>query len=266
MEEKELIKISGTVEGIVYKNPSNGYVILELDYNNTLITVVGEIGNVDEGEELYLEGEYVNNPKYGVQFKALVCERKMPETAHAIQKYLSSGVIKGIGPALAKNIVDVFGEKSLEIIENNPEQLAKVKGFTKKKIETVRQELQRVFGMRKLMNYLEAFKISPAIAIKAWKKWGQFSIDIIKDNPYALCDFGVDLDFIKADEMAVELQYPSNNPNRIKAGMTYILNENLNLYNKAFLHTQFIAFYADCQQKIAFNVPLVPFVNCFVLT
>ena len=105
LEEKELIKISGTVEGIVYKNPSNGYVILELDSDNTLITVVGEIGNVDEGEELYLEGEYVNNPKYGVQFKALVCERKMPETAHAIQKYLSSGVIKGIGPALAKNIV-----------------------------------------------------------------------------------------------------------------------------------------------------------------
>ncbi|MBR4092550.1 MAG: ATP-dependent RecD-like DNA helicase [Oscillospiraceae bacterium] len=228
MEEKELTKISGTVEAIVYKNPSNGYVILELDSNNTLITVVGEIGNIEEGEELYLKGEYVNNPKYGVQFKALVCERKMPETAHAIQKYLSSGVIKGIGPALAKNIVDVFGGKSLEIIENNPEQLAKVKGFTKKKIETVRQELQRVFGMRKLMNYLEAFKISPAIAIKAWKKWGQFSIDIIKDNPYALCDFGVDLDFVKADEMASELEYPSDNPNRIKAGMTYILNENAN--------------------------------------
>jgi len=228
LEEKELVKISGTVESIVYKNPSNGYIILELDFNNTLVTVVGEIGNVDEGEELYLEGEYVNNPKYGVQFKALVCERKMPETAHAIQKYLSSGVIKGIGPALAKNIVDVFGEKSLEIIENNPEQLAKVKGFTKKKIETVRQELQRVFGMRKLMSYLEVFKISPAIAIKAWKKWGQFSIDIIKDNPYALCDFGVDLDFIKADEMAAELEYPNDNPNRIKAGITYILNENAN--------------------------------------
>lgn len=226
MGENELVKISGTVEGIVYKNPSNGYVILELDFNNTLITVVGEIGDVDEGEELYLEGEYVNNPKYGVQFKALICERKMPETAHAIQKYLSSGVIKGIGPALAKNIVDVFGEKSLEIIENNPEQLAKVKGFTKKRVETVRQELQRVFGMRKLMDYLKDFGISPAIAIKAWKKWGQFSIDIIKDNPYALCDFGVDLDFVKADEMAGKLEYPSDNPNRIKAGITYILNEN----------------------------------------
>ncbi len=228
LEEKELIKISGTVESVVYKNPSNGYVILELDSNNILITVVGEIGNVDEGEELYLEGEYVNNPKYGVQFKACVCERKMPETAYAIQKYLSSGVIKGIGPALAKNIVDAFGEKSLEIIENNPEQLAKVKGFTKKKVETVKQELQRVFGMRKLMNYLETFKISPAIAIRAWKKWGQFSIDIIKENPYSLCDFGVDLDFVKADEMAIELEYPSDNPNRIKAGMTYILNENAN--------------------------------------
>jgi len=224
--ENELVKISGTVEGIVYKNPSNGYVILELDFNNTLITVVGEIGDVDEGEELSLEGEYVNNPKYGVQFKALICERKMPETAHAIQKYLSSGVIKGIGPALAKNIVDVFGEKSLEIIENNPEQLAKVKGFTKKRVETVRQELQRVFGMRKLMDYLKDFGISPAIAIKAWKKWGQFSIDIIKDNPYALCDFGVDLDFVKADEIAGKLEYPSDNPNRIKAGITYILNEN----------------------------------------
>lgn len=228
MEEKQLIKISGTVESIVYKNISNGYVILELDSEGTLITVVGEIGSVDEGEELYLEGEYVNNPKYGVQFKALICERKMPETAHAIQKYLSSGVIKGIGPALAKNIVDVFGEKSLEVIENSPEKLAKVKGFTKKKIENVRQELQRVFGMKKLMSYLEIYKISPSIAIKAWKKWGQFSLDIIKDNPYALCDFGVDLDFVKADEMATELEYPSDNPNRIKAGMTYILSENAN--------------------------------------
>lgn len=228
MEEKQLIKISGTVESIVYKNPSNGYVILELDSEGTFITVVGEIGSVDEGEELYLEGEYVNNPKYGVQFKALICERKMPETAYAIQKYLSSGVIKGIGPALAKNIVDTFGEKSLEVIENNPEKLAKVKGFTKKKIENVRQELQRVFGMKKLMNYLEIYKISPAVAIKAWKKWGQFSLDIIKDNPYALCDFGVDLDFVKADEMAAELEYPSDNPNRIKAGMTYILTENAN--------------------------------------
>ncbi len=228
MEEKQLIKISGTVESVVYKNHSNGYVILELDYEGAFVTVVGEIGSVDEGEELYLEGEYVNNPKYGVQFKAFICERKMPETAHAIQKYLSSGVIKGIGPALAKNIVDVFGEKSLEVIENNPEKLAKVKGFTKKKIENVRQELQRVFGMKKLMNYLEIYKISPAVAIKAWKKWGQFSLDIIKDNPYALCDFGVDLDFVKADEMAAELEYPSDNPNRIKAGMTYILTENAN--------------------------------------
>ena len=152
MNEKQLQKISGTVEDIIYKNASNGYTILDLDMNGTLTTVVGEIGNVDEGEELVLEGEYVNNPKYGVQFKALICERKLPETAYAIQKYLASGVIKGIGPTLAKNIVDTFGEKSLEIIENNPEELVRVKGFTKKKVETVRQELQRVFGIRKLMN------------------------------------------------------------------------------------------------------------------
>ncbi|MGN0688888.1 MAG: helix-hairpin-helix domain-containing protein, partial [Oscillospiraceae bacterium] len=191
MNEKQLQKISGTVEDIIYKNASNGYTILDLDMNGTLTTVVGEIGNVDEGEELILEGEYVNNPKYGVQFKALICERKLPETAYAIQKYLASGVIKGIGPTLAKNIVDTFGEKSLEIIENNPEELVRVKGFTKKKVETVRQELQRVFGIRKLMNYLGTFGVSPTTAIKAWKKWGQFSIDIIKENPYALCDFGI---------------------------------------------------------------------------
>ncbi len=228
LNEKQLQKISGTVEDIIYKNASNGYTILDLDMNGTLTTVVGEIGNVDEGEELILEGEYVNNPKYGVQFKALICERKLPETAYAIQKYLASGVIKGIGPTLAKNIVDTFGEKSLEIIENNPEELVRVKGFTKKKVETVRQELQRVFGIRKLMNYLGTFGVSPTTAIKAWKKWGQFSIDIIKENPYALCDFGIDLEFDKAEEIASVLEIPSDDPNRVKAGMTYILSENAN--------------------------------------
>ncbi len=221
-----LVKISGIVDSVVFKNVNNGYAVLELDMGNELTTVVGEIGNVDEGEELILSGEYINNTKYGVQFKASICERKMPETAYAIQKYLGSGVIKGIGPALAKGIVETFGDKALEIIENTPEQLVKVKGITQKKIENIAMEFQRVFGIRRLMNYLGSFGVAPSISVKAWKKWGQFAIDIIKENPYSLCDFGIELDFFKAEEIAGTLEIPFDSDSRVKAGMIYVLTEN----------------------------------------
>ncbi len=226
MAENEIIKISGIVDTVVYRNVNNGYSIIELDMGDVLTTVVGEIGNVEEGEELELSGEYVTNAKYGVQFKASLCERKLPETAYAIQKYLGSGAIKGIGPALAKSIVEEFGERSLEVIENSPELLVKVKGITAKKVDKISSEFQRIFGIRKLMNHLAQYEVSPSVAISAWKKWGQFSIDIINENPYSLCSYGVGLDFQKADEIADRLEIPFNDRNRIVAGIDYILYEN----------------------------------------
>lgn len=222
----ELVNIEGSVDRVLFRNIDNGYVVLDLDMGNALTTVVGELGNIDEGEELRLTGEYITHPKFGVQFKAQLCERKLPETAYAIQKYLSSGVVKGIGPTLAKRIVDEFGDKTLDIIENNDDELLKIKGISPKKHQEITQNSRRIFGIRRLMMFLAQFSVPPAIAIKVWKKWGQFSIDIVNENPYSLCDFGIELDFNKAEIIAEHLNIPSDSKNRIRAGMIYILIEN----------------------------------------
>ena len=128
MYEKELCQIEGTVDSVVYNNEENGFAVLTLDVDGDPVTVVGEIGEVDEGEDLSLTGEFINHHKFGEQFKVTLCERKMPTTELAIRKYLASGAIKGIGPVTAGKIVDKFGDMALEIMEKEPERLCEVEG------------------------------------------------------------------------------------------------------------------------------------------
>ena len=224
--EQILTRIEGSVDRILFRNQDNGYTVLDLDMGDTLTTVVGDLGNVDEGEELCLTGEYVTHSKFGLQFKVSVCERKLPQTARAIQKYLSSGVIKGIGPSLAKKIVERFGDRALDVMENSPRELLDIKGISPKKYEEISQEFRRIFGIRKLMIYLSEFGIPPAAAVRVWKRWGQFSLDVIRENPYALCDDGVQVDFGRVDKMAEGMQVSPEDRNRIRAGMAYVLAEN----------------------------------------
>lgn len=228
MQENKIYKITGIVDSVMFKNDQNGYIVLDLDIGSEMVTVVGELGNIDEGEELVVMGDYVTHPKFGIQFSAQYCERKLPETAYAIQKYLSSGVVKGIGPTLSKRIVDAFGEASLDIIENNPSRLMEIKGISPKKYEDISIEFQKIFGIRKLMLYLSKFSIPPAIAIKTWKRWGTYSIEMIKENPYCLCNPGIDLDFNRADKMALSFEEPIDDIYRIKAYAGYVLNVNAN--------------------------------------
>jgi len=224
--ENELIHIEGTVEDILFCNEQNGYIVLDLDTGSDYVTVVGELGTIEEGEELRLTGRYVHHPKFGAQFRAEACERKMPVTEAAILKYLSSGVIKGIGPTLAKRMVEQFGEKTLEIIENSPHELTKIKGVSPKKAEEIEQEFRRISGVRSLMIFLTGFGISPSIAVSAWKRWGQFAVEMIKANPYVLCGAGIELEFTKAEEMASKLEIPPDSQGRVKAGIVYILMHN----------------------------------------
>lgn len=225
-EEKETINIEGVVDTVLFSNPNNGYIVLELDAGDKFVTVVGLLGNIEEGEELSLTGHYTMHPRFGSQFCADVCTRKLPETSAAILKYLSSGVIKGIGTTLAKRIVEEFGDKALDIIENEPEKLVNVKGFTQKKAEEVAIEFKRIYGIRTLMIFLSQYNIQPSFALKAWKKWGQYAVDIIKENPYVLCGFGIELEFEKAENIALSLELPKDNPSRVKAGISHILFQN----------------------------------------
>ena len=132
MEERnKSVTIKGTVDSVTYRNDDNGFGVIVLDYNGEPLNVVGELGNVEEGEDLELTGAFIRHPKFGDQFRADVCIRTLPAEASAIQRYLAGGVVKGIGPVLAKRIVAQFGDETLEIMENDPDRLTEVEGITK---------------------------------------------------------------------------------------------------------------------------------------
>lgn len=224
--KNDYINIEGTVEDVLFCNEQNGYIVLDLETGGDYVTVVGELGTIEEGEELRLTGKYVTHPKFGAQFRAVACERKMPATESAILKYLASGVIKGIGPTLAKRLVEEFGDKTLEIIENDPDRLATVKGMSERKAEEINLEFKKIFGIRALMIFLAGYGVSPSIAVCAWKRWGQFAVEVIKSNPYELCGTGIELDFSKAEEIAEKLEIPKDSAGRVSAGVIYILSHN----------------------------------------
>lgn len=224
MEKLETLK--GEVDSIVFKSEDTGFCVVMLNCENELITVVGEMGNVEEGEDLVVTGEFTTHQKFGEQFKAHMFERSLPTTSAAIQRYLASGAISGIGPVLAKRLVAKFGDDTLDIIENHAETLTEIEGITKKKADKISQEFKTTFAARALMSYLSKFEIETAYGIKAWKRWGNTAEEMIRSNPFVMCIVGVDLPFSKADEIAAKADIPADNENRIKAGITYVLRQN----------------------------------------
>lgn len=223
MEEQDLITLQGTVEAVTFRAGKAGFTVAELGYGNELITIVGDLVGIEEGEELSLTGRYTTHPKYGPQFKVLMFERRLPASASAIGKYLSSGVIKGIGPSLARRIVDVFGDETLEIIEQQPLRLAEVKGISEKKAAQIGEEFQHIFGIRTLMIFLSKYGISPSQSVVIWKLWGSAGMNLIQANPYILCGCEADIDFSICDTIAIELGLPEDSMERKQAGINYVL-------------------------------------------
>ncbi len=226
--EGDIIRLEGTVETVIYRNEANGYTVLDVDASGEIITVVGELGDVEAGEVLLMEGSYVNHPKFGAQFCVEYSERKLPNTSINICKYLSSGAIKGIGPALAKRIVDVFGERTLEVMEKEPSKLLEIRGISPKKCDSIAEEVKKIFNLRHLMIFLSKYGLKSGIAMRAYQQWGHQAIDIVKDNPYALCSINIGLSFKKAETVAKEMDISPTSKKRIEAGCIFILNENAN--------------------------------------
>ena len=225
MEEKTL-HIEGTVENVLYKNEDNGYAVVDLDAGGELITAVGMLGDAEEGEVLILEGQYVTHRKFGTQFRAEYCERKLPSDTVNIEKYLSSGAIKGIGPGLASKIVRVFGEKTLDIIENEPFRLSEIKGISAKKCEEIAAEAKKLFSLRCIMSFLSQYDIKSQFAMKTYHKFGGDSLELLKVNPYLLCGDAIELDFDKADTIASDMNIEKNSNKRVIAGLQHILRAN----------------------------------------
>ena len=224
--EQKILHIEGTVENVLFKNEENGYCVLDLDAGGELITVVGELGDIESGEGLILEGGYVSHKKFGTQFRAVYCERKLPDTVVNIEKYLASGAVKGIGPALAKRIVNTFGITTLDIMENAPYRLSEIKGISPKKCEEIAAETKKLFSLRLIMSFLSQFGIKSQYAMRAYRTYGADAIELLKLNPYLLCGDAIGLDFKKADSVAHDLHIESNSDVRIIAGIQHILRAN----------------------------------------
>lgn len=222
------VELSGSVEDVIYKNADNGYTVINLGCDEGLIAVVGNLGDVNEGERLSLRGGWITSPKYGRQFKAAMCERSMPETESEISAYLGSGVIKGLGPAIAKKIVKQFGTEALDIIDNDCMQLTAIRGITSDKALYISNEYHKITGVNEVIKFLGEYNFGPAHAISVWSAFEHDSIKQIKTNPYILCTSGIDIDFRSVDRMAADLGFDAENSDRVRAGIVYVLHENAN--------------------------------------
>ena len=223
---EEIQTISGVAEEIIFKNPDNGYIVILMNIDGAPETAVGNLGDIVEGESLILRGNFVASTKYGRQFKAVTCERKLPTTPTEIRRYLGSGMIKGLGPALARKIVNVFGKETLDIIENDPQRLTAVSGITTDKALFIGTEYRKLNGIRNVIEFLQKYEISPVTASLVWKKLESDSVKMIRDDPYILCGEDFMVDFATADRMANDLGVSMYGTSRVKAGISYVLREN----------------------------------------
>lgn len=215
--------VTGGVEDVVYYNEDSGYIVLDMDVDGALLTAVGNMGDVREGERLTLYGDYVVNAKYGRQFKVEIFERSLPTDVNAFRKYLGSGVIRGVGPSMAKKIVEAFGEKTQEILENDPQQLSVIKGITAERAFEIGQEFHNITGLRKAMTFFSKYGIAHSFIAAAWKFYGGELIRAVGDNPYLMCESGIELPFPEAERIAADLAFPADSVYRLSAGVLWQL-------------------------------------------
>lgn len=222
----ELYELSGQVESVVYRNEENGYTVIELCGEDEMITAVGTMPLISVGEHVKLYGTYKNHPSYGQQFCATACERSMPENLDGILKYLSSGAIKGIGPATASRLVKEFGADTLAVLENDPVRVAKIKGISTDKALDISSQLKQVVGMRELILYLSNFNIDAKNAVAIWKCFGNQAIQYIEENPFILCDERLNISFDTADSIATHQNRSTDDRFRVRAALAHVLNHN----------------------------------------
>lgn len=218
-----MIDIEGTVEEIIYKNEQNGYTVLEISTKNSTVTAVGYTPYINIGETLKIEGEWTEHPDYGEQIKIIRYETLTPATLNGIEKFLSSGLIPGIGPVTAKKIVKKFGLDSLNIIETYPERLKEISGINEEKINKICEAYEMQKGIKEVMVFLQGYGISTANAIKIYKEYGPDAINLIKQNPYRIADEIFGIGFKTADKIASSLGVDPHSSYRISSGTKYVL-------------------------------------------
>ncbi len=220
--------LQGAVNAVVFQNYDNGYAVLRLRCDDgQTVTVVGTIPMPAVGERLMVTGKWATHSNYGKQFEAEFLERLMPQTTAEILSYLSSRVIKGIGPRLAARIVSHFGDATLTVMEREPERLAEVSGISEAKAQAMGEEFRLQFGIRHLMEFFALHHLSAELAVKTYRLYGDAATDLLYDDPYLLMDEGLDAPFGAVDRFAIDLGIAGDDPRRVEAGLLFELRYNL---------------------------------------
>ncbi len=222
-----LTDLQGQIERITYTNEENGFTIAKVKVygNPELVTVVGNLMDPVPGEIIKMKGEWSNHPKYGEQFKITHYKTSVPASVYGIQRYLGSGLIKGIGPIMAKRIVNKFGKETLDIIEDEIERLAEVDGIGKKRIGMIKKAWEEQKEIRKVMLFLQSHGVSSGYATKIFKQYGDHSIAVVSENPYRLATDIFGIGFVTADSIAEKLGFAKDSELRAEAGILYVLHQ-----------------------------------------
>jgi exodeoxyribonuclease V alpha subunit len=224
---KELEKIRGQIERVIFRNEETGFIVAKMKAqgHRNLVTVVGGLPEVIAGELLELSGEWTNHPKFGSQFTIAAFKSILPVTAVGIEKYLGSGLIKGVGPVMARRMVERFGETTLEIIDNRPERLEEIEGIGEKRAEMIRRAWEAQKDIREVMIFLQGHGVSAAYATKIYKQYGRQAVEVVRENPYQLASDVFGIGFIIADRIAERLGFPRDSIQRSEAGIFYVLSQ-----------------------------------------
>lgn len=229
-EEKQTETIQGTVISIVFQNKENGYTVARLTTKeNVTITIVGAMPLCLSGEHLKITGHWEEHVSHGRQFRVETVERLEPTGAEAIEKYLASGAVKGIGPKTAERIVKIFGDETFSVMEQNPERLAEVPGISLQKAAAIGESFSKQFGLRKLLEFLLSGNLSGDLAMPLYRAYGDLAIEAVRDDPYILTEEFFGADFTIVDEYAIKKAgIAGDDDRRVQAGVLYNLRFNLN--------------------------------------
>ena len=218
----------GVVTAVVYQNPENGYAVLRFrTQEGETVTVVGTIPMTAAGERLAVTGRWTAHASYGRQFEAELLERYLPESRDEILSYLSSRAIKGVGERTAQRIVAAFGEKSLEVLENEPDRLAQVPGISASKAREISENFRRQVGMRRLIEFLAQYHLPAALALRLYRAYGEVAVDAVQEEPYMLLQPYYGASFGQVDQFALAMGFETDDPQRVEAGVLFELTYNL---------------------------------------
>ena len=215
-ETKELTLLEGTVDSVIFRSEEDGYTVLRLTVGDREpVTVVGCMPGAAPGEGLAVHGAWGRHASYGEQFQAQIVERRVPVGVKAIQEYLASGAIKGVGASTARRLVEEFGEETLTVLEEHPEYLTRIKGITRKRALQIGEAYRLQMGMRLLLDFLGEHGLPLQLGMPLYRRYGDLALDVLRDNPYLLVDEELGVPFSAADALALSLGADGEDPQRL---------------------------------------------------